>query len=196
MSETDENLAAVETRLQTELEQLRAERNGGSQPASEPDLVADTDPDVVAKPGQRWSLTTRGNADRTDPYTFELDGVEMYAAPVMPAGYLIFLLQHRDQMQQNMTRTEQIDIMMQMLEQLLLPESMQLLRERIHSAENPIEFEDLAKVLNHLTTQVYNRPTRQSSVSPDAQSTTGTTSTAGASPDASTSPISRTMPES
>lgn len=195
MSETSAApaLDEVEDRLQQQLAAVRAERGKPTEAEADASQEADPlpDPALVPEPGKPWQLNTRGGS--APPYQFFVDGEEMYAAPVMPAGYAIDMMERRDELRSSETsRSAQFDTMLSMLRSLLLPESMEIIEERMRDPEHAIEVEDLASILNHLTTVVYRRPTRQSSDSPEEQSTTGTTSTAGALPDSSTSEPSQT----
>jgi hypothetical protein len=182
MTDLDVSYDAAERELQQELDRIRAERQAGA---------VEVDPSLVAAPGETWELNTTGG--RAKPYRFMLDGEEMLAASVMPAGYTIDMLDNRADLSSK-DRKKQFDIIMSMLGAILYPESMELLRDRMRDPKHPVEIGDVTTILNHLSTVVYGRPTRQSSASQDAPATTGTTSTDGASPAESTTGPSPTTP--
>lgn len=184
-----EEEAAAEAALLQELEEIRSRRQ---KPTTTADGVTEADA-ARAEPDTGDDGVVEFNTHTPKPVHFRLDGEDMYAAGVMPAGFMLDVIENRVSMR-NTDRAGQMRIILDMLKSVLFESSMAAVQRRMYSPENPIEFETIVRMVNWLTGKVYRRPTQRSSVSPGEQPKTGTTSTDGAQPETSTREDFETTP--
>lgn len=185
----DAALADEETDLMARLEELRQSRRA-QRPDGQTELAAAT-----AEPDEADDGVMEFTTNTPKPVFFRLDGIDMYAAGVMPAGFMLDVIENRTSLR-NSDRSGQMRIILDMLKSVIFPESWAVVHRRMYDPKDPIEFETIVRMVNWLTGKVYRRPTQRSSVSSGERSQTGTSSTDGAQPTESTPEPSETTPSS
>lgn len=112
---------------------------------------------------------------------FRVDDDVFEAASAIPAEVMIqFAERITSADPSKMTPKEQVSIFRDMLEMVLLPESMSLMRKRMADSRNPVDMSQLDEIIQWLFEEYGMRPTQDpsSSSSGDSQLGSGTTSTA------------------
>jgi hypothetical protein len=112
---------------------------------------------------------------------FRVDEDIFEAAAAIPAEVMIqFAERITTADPSKMTPKEQVSIFRDMLEMVLLPESMSLMRKRMADARNPVDMQQLDEIIQWLFEEYGMRPTQDpsSSSSGDSLLGSGTTSTA------------------
>lgn len=112
---------------------------------------------------------------------FRIDDDVFQAAPAIPAEVLIqFAEQFSTADPTKMAIAEQVRIFRDMLDIVLLPESMAIMRKRMSDAQNPVDIEQLNDVVTWLFEEYGMRPTTESVSSSigDSPPEPGTTLTA------------------
>jgi hypothetical protein len=118
-----------------------------------------------------------------EPVTVTLDGDTFTFAGALPTMAVL------DMAKVNSVKdVEKLEILMEFLDTVMLPESAARFAERLRSAENPISLDQCMNITFWLIEEAYTvgRPTRGSSPSLNGSETTGTSSTDGAEPTVST----------
>lgn len=116
---------------------------------------------------------------------FSVDDDTFEAASAIPAEVMIqFAERITTADPSRMTPKEQVGIFRDMLEMVLLPESMATMRKRMSDARNPVDMSQLDEIIQWLFEEYGMRPTQDPSSSSNGDSLlgSGTTSTA-ATPD-------------
>lgn len=113
---------------------------------------------------------------------FRVDDDQFEAASAIPAEVMIqFAERITSADPSKMTPKEQVGIFRDMLEMVLLPESMSLMRKRMADSRNPVDMSQLDEIIQWLFEEYGMRPTQDpsSSSSGDSLLGSGTTLTAG-----------------
>lgn len=123
------------------------------------------------------------------PIPFRVDDDVFYAHPAMAAGTMMNMADMKEELA-SATVKDKLQIIQKAFEPMLLPDSYQLMVERLVSDSNPVGLLELMEVFEWLVGEVYaKRPTKPSSASASSsrKSSAGKNSTVGARPAASTS---------
>lgn len=126
---------------------------------------------------------------RRPPIVFWVDDDQMRAAGQLPADTLRELLTRRRKLQKlpDSDRGEAaLDFVTDMLEMMLDPESMDVVRRRMKDQADPIGLTDLTDIMQWLIGRYAGRPTQSPPPSTDGSSGDGPSSTDGAPPATST----------
>lgn len=129
-----------------------------------------------------------GSRDRK-PIPFQVDDDVFYAHHAMAAGKMMNLAGMKEQLNEA-SLEDKLNVILKAFEPMLLPDSFELLSERLVSDTNPIGLMELIEVFEWLAGEVYaKRPTKPSSPSGSSskKSVAGKNSTAGVRPAVSTS---------
>lgn len=122
------------------------------------------------------------------PIAFRVDDDVFYARPAMAAGTMLDMTGMKEELNKA-SAADKLHIIQKAFEPMLLPESYELLNDRLVNDANPIGLLELMDVFNWLVGEVYaKRPTQPSkpSGSSSKKSGAGKSSTAGAQLAAST----------
>lgn len=122
---------------------------------------------------------------RQEPVIFHIDDDAFMCVREIPAGTLIDLLKVQQELSTTADRARQLDLIMQLVGELMLPEALQKFERRLHDKDNPIPLRLVIDVMRWLLGEAYGlRPTLPPSSSQDESSeeTAGGTSTDGAPP--------------
>lgn len=99
---------------------------------------------------------------------FRIDGDLFEAAPALPAETLVQFASRFSDLE-SIDQTKRFDVLVEVLELVLLPESFALLRRRMSDRTDPVELDQLNDVIVHLLETFGLRPTQPSSGSPDGR---------------------------
>lgn len=125
---------------------------------------------------------------RREPVLFQIDDDTFMCVREIPAGALIDLLKAHTDLQGTTDRGRMVDLIMQIMEELMLPSAYAKFVDRMRDKENPIGLRTIVDVMKWLLGEAYGlRPTQLPDSSTDtSQETGGTDSTDGAPPEEST----------
>jgi hypothetical protein len=122
------------------------------------------------------------------PIPFRIDDDVFHAHPAMAAGTMMNMAGMKEQMN-SATMEDKLNVILKAFEPMLVPESYELMAERLVSNDNPVGLTELLEVFEWLVGEVYaKRPTKPSKPSGNSsqKSNAGKSSTAGARPETST----------
>lgn len=124
------------------------------------------------------------------PVLFQIDDDTFMCVREIPAGRLVDLLKLQGELSQANDRTRLLDVIMEIVNMVLLPDAITKFEARLRDKENPIGLRTLVDVMKWLLGDAYGlRPTQPPSTSTDeSEETAGTTSTDGA-------PLEESTPE-
>jgi len=126
---------------------------------------------------------------RKEPVIFHIDDDAFMCVREIPAGTLVDLIKVQQELSSTSDRARQLDLIMQLVQEFMLPEALQKFERRLHDKDNPIPLRTVIDVMRWLLGEAYGlRPTPLPSSSADESSeeTAGGTSTDGAPPEEST----------
>lgn len=117
------------------------------------------------------------------PIEFKLDGETMKATPEIPAEVMLNLIDARETLKHAGTRGR-IEVLIDVLDDVLYPESISRIRERMKSREEPLGVPKIVEIVEWLMGECYGmRPTQSPRDSEHGPESTGQSSTDGASPE-------------
>lgn len=123
------------------------------------------------------------------PIPFRIDDDVFYTHPAMAAGKMMNMAGMKEELNAA-SMEDKLNIILKAFEPMLVPESYQLLSDRLVSDDNPVGLMELMEVFEWLVGEVHaKRPTKpsKSSAASSSRSGAGKSSTGGARPAGSTS---------
>lgn len=112
--------------------------------------------------------------NHTAPIEFDIDDDTFFADPNVPGGVLLSIV---DRVNDEKGSMKQIEILVDFLNQALMPDSAALFQSRLNDPANPIALATALDVTHWLVQELTARPTELPSGSPDGQLPTGMSST-------------------
>jgi hypothetical protein len=133
-------------------------------------------------PNQMKRFTTR-----REPVMFQIDDDTFLCVREIPAGGLIDLLKLQQELSGTTDRVRQLDVIVQLMQEMLVPDAFAKFELRLRDRDNPIGLRLLVDVMKWLLGEYGLRPTQSPDSSTDtSQETAGTGSTDGPPPEEST----------
>lgn len=116
------------------------------------------------------------------PIPFRVDDDVFYAHPAMAAGKMVSMAGMKTELNEA-DAAKKLDVILEAFQPMLLPDSFELMAERLVSDSNPLGFGELMEIFEWLVGEIYaKRPTQPSKPSGNSskKSHAGESSTAGA----------------